>query len=302
MNIREWALLIFTILAQLAVGMMLVSLIVRTYAAKKFNAEQVSKLTDMPLYAVLPVMVLAMVASLFHLGKVIHIIGAVPNLGTSWMSREVVFAVIFTILIAVFAFLQWRKIGSEGLLMAIGWISSIIGLILLYCMSMTYMLPAQPAMNTIATPVLFFVTSLLLGVLGFATILMATFTKATTNEKPTQEFVGKTLQRIAISAITLLGTEFLVLPFYMGYLSTQGTAALHSLNLMVGTYGIVLAIRLILVFVGAGVLAAYLYRDAAIFGGQKTLATLAYSAFVLVLIGEVLARFLFYATHYRIGV
>ncbi|MCJ7434978.1 MAG: dimethyl sulfoxide reductase anchor subunit, partial [Anaerolineales bacterium] len=95
MNIREWALLIFSILGQLATGMLLVLLIVRTYAVRKVGVEKAAQLTDMPLYMVVPIMILALLASLFHLGKLANVIGAVPNLASSWLSREVVFAVTF---------------------------------------------------------------------------------------------------------------------------------------------------------------------------------------------------------------
>lgn len=306
MNTREWALLIFSILTQLAVGMMLVLLIVRTYAVRKLGEEKASQLTEMPFYAVMPVMVLALVASLFHLGKVSHIIGAVPNLATSWMSREVVFAVTFMILTAVFAFLQWRKIGSTGLLITIGWITAAVGLVLIYCMGMTYMLPAQPAWNSLATPFNFYIATLLLGVLGTAVALIAfPPTAQDTKKKKTpapDEFLKSTFQALAIGGIVLLGLEFLVLPLYMAFLSTQGTAAIHTLSMMFTSYGVVFALRLIFVFAGAGVLAAYLYRNASVPEGEKRLTNLAYTAFVLVLLGEILARFLFYATHYRIGI
>jgi DMSO reductase anchor subunit len=63
MNTREWALLIFTILGQLAAGMMLVLMIVRAYAVRKVGAEQASYLTDVPFYLVFPIMGVAMLAS-----------------------------------------------------------------------------------------------------------------------------------------------------------------------------------------------------------------------------------------------
>lgn len=302
MNTREWALLIFTILTQLAVGMTLVLLIVRTYAVKKLDAEKASQLTEVPFYAVVPVMVLALIASLFHLGKVLNIIGAVPNLGTSWMSREVVFAVTFMILTAVFSFMQWRKIGTPSALMIVGWIAAAVGVVLIYCMGMTYMLPAQPAWHTLATPVNFYLTALLLGVMGTAVMLMISYARIQKKNTALDGFVKSTLQYIAISGIVLLGLQFLVLPLYMAFLSTQGAAAIRSLNMMFNEYGVLLAFRLILVFAGAGVLAAYLFRKASVSGGEKTLANLTYSAFALVLLGEILARFLFYATQYRIGV
>jgi anaerobic dimethyl sulfoxide reductase subunit C (anchor subunit) len=116
------------------------------------------------------------------------------------------------------------------------------------------------------------------------------------------DLVHATLQGLAVTAIVLLGIQFLVLPIYMAYLSTQGAAGLQSLNMMISSYGGVLFFRLLLIFAGAGVLASYLYRNASVVGKEKTLATLAYSAFVLALVGEVLGRFIFYATHYRIGI
>jgi len=301
MNTREWALLIFSILTQLAVGMMLILMIVRAYAVRKVGAEKASQLMELPFYAVAPIMVLALVASLFHLGKVLNIIGAVPNLGSSWMSREVVFAVAFLILAAVFAFLQWRKAGAQ-LLTIIGWITAFVGLVVLYCMGMTYMLPAQPAWNTLATPINFYLAALLLGALGTAVVLLVSYARMQDKGADVEGFVRNTLQTIAVVGIVLLGLEFLVLPLYMGFLSTQGVAALHSLGLMFSDYGVLLALRVIFVFAGAGVLAAYLFRRASISGNPKILANLAYGAFALVLLGEILARFLFYATHYRIGV
>ena len=302
MNTREWALLIFTILGQLAAGMMLVLMIVQTYAVRKVGVEQAARLTDVPFYLVLPIMGVAMLASLLHLGKLIHVIGAVPNLATSWMSREVVFAVTFIVLVAVYVFLQWRRTGSEMLQTVIGWVTALIGLIFVFCMGMTYMLPAQPAWNTWATSVTFFVTSLLLGALGSAAAIMVNYARLPKEEAGQQDFLGNVLQSVSVSAIILLGLEFLVLPMYFAYLSTQGSAALQTLNLIIGTYGATLIIRLILVFAGAGVLGAYLYRNASLPGKEKSWAILAYSAFVLVLVSEVMGRFVFYATHFRIGI
>ncbi len=292
MNAHEWALIIFTLLAQLSVGMLIVTLIIRTYVASKTSAEHAAQTTDRLFYVVTVLMILALIASFFHLGKLTHIIGAVPNLSTSWMSREVVTSVTFMILSALLAFFTWRKTGTESLRMILGWVSVLVGLFLLVAMSLTYMLPAQPAWNTWATPIMFLTTTLLLGVLGTATVLV--FTRA--------EVDNQVMKGIAIASIVLMGLELLIMPIYLAYLSTQGVAALRSLNLMVGVYGWALALRLVLVFVGGGILATYLFANASASGKEKALATLAYSAFVLVLVGEVIGRFLFYATSYRIGV
>lgn len=299
MDTREWALLAFTILGQTAAGLMIVLMIVRTFIAAKAGSEPADRLTKLPLFLVVPVMALAMLASLFHLGSPLHIVRAVPNIDSSWLSREVVLAVTFMVFAAIYTFLQWRKVGGESLRVVIGWITAVIAAVYIYAMGMVYMIVTQPAWNTLATPLTFIVGSLLIGALGMAAGLVVGHAGL---KKEEANIVNTALQGLAISAIVLLGIEFIVLPIYLAYLASQGGAALQSLNMMVGSYGVVFFFRLLLLFGGAGVMAAYLYRNASVAEKEKTLATLAYSAFALALVGEVLGRFIFYATHYRIGI
>lgn len=304
MDTREWALLAFTILGQTAAGLMIVLMVIRTYISGKAGVKLAYQLTDCPLYWVVPIMAVAFIASLFHLGSPLNILRAIPNLGTSWLSREVVLAVIFVVFAALYTYMQWRKVGGEGLHNIIGWITVILAVAYIFAMSMVYMVTTQPAWNTLATPFNFFIGSLLLGVLAMAAALVFESSRLAKEKtaKDAATLIHTILQGLAITAIVLLGIQFLILPLYLAYLSTQGTAALQSLNMMIGPYGVVLFFRLLLVFAGAGVLAAYLYRNASVMDKEHTLASLAYSAFTLVLVGEVLGRFIFYATHYRIGI
>lgn len=305
MNTSEWALLTFTILGQLAAGALLVLMVVRLYVTNKAGLNEADQMTDGPLFMIVPIMGLALLASLLHLNNIGNIFKAVPNLGSSWISREVVISGAFVIAAALYTFLQWRKVGSIGLRTIVGWIAVVMGLVQTYAMGMVYMIRTQPAWNTPATPITFFVTTLLLGVLSVAVALVINYNSIQKKDPQAAEkqlgLLRSVLQGIAISAIVLLGIEFLVLPFYMAYLATQGTAALESLQMMTNTYGATLVTRLLLVFVGAGLLATYLYRNTSSAGKEKAMATLVYSAFVLVLAGEVMGRFLFYATHVRIG-
>lgn len=305
MNTHEWALLIFTILGQLAVGALLVLMVVRTYVSSKAGVDEADRMTNGPLFMVVPIMGLALLASLLHLNNPINIFRAVPNLGSSWLSREVVISVTFAIMAALYTLVQWRKIGSNILRTVIGWVTVLIGLVQTYAMSMVYMIRTQPVWNTLATPITFFVTALLLGALAVAVALVTNYTflqkRDAKGAEKQSDLLRDSLKGIAITAISLLGIEFLVMPIYMAFLATQGSAALESLQLMTGSYGLTLAIRLLLVFLGAGLLATYLFRNASSVGKEKALATLAYSAFLLVLAGEVMGRFLFYAAHVRIG-
>lgn len=303
MDTREWALLIFTILGQIAAGSLFVLLIVRAFAVRVAGVDQADRFTNGPLYIIFPIMGLALLSSLLHLGNPLNIAKAVPNLGTSWLSREVVIAVVFVILVGVYTLMQWRKIGNNVLRTVIGWAAALLGLAQVYGMSMVYMIRTQPAWNTLATPVSFMVTALLLGVATIAAALVVNHTLLNKggNDEQQLEMLRKALQGLAIASIALLGVEFLVTPLYMAYLPSQGVEAMQSLEMMVGTFGITFALRLVFVFVGAGILAAYIYRNASILGKESSLSTLVFSALILILAGEVMGRFIFYATHVRIG-
>jgi anaerobic dimethyl sulfoxide reductase subunit C (anchor subunit) len=102
------------------------------------------------------------------------------------------------------------------------------------------------------------------------------------------------LRWLAISSIMLLGCQFVVLPLSLAWMPLNGAVA--SASMFVGEFGVLFVLRLALVFLGAGVLGIFVYRAAQNPGQENTLSVLAYTAFVLVLVGEIVGRFLFYAT------
>ncbi len=306
MDVRDWALIIFTILMQMAVGSLLVLQVIHYYVSRKASAEEADQLINLASLALVPVVVVALLASLFHLGNPINAPRAITNLATSWLSREVLCSVIFSGLVVVLAFLQWRRLGTAALREGLGWITSLVGLLLVYIMANVYMFPTQPAWDTPATPISFFVTTLLLGCLAVGATFVACNAmergKNPGHAKVQSELVRSAWRGLAAVSIILLGIEFAVLPIYAVYLATAGSAAIASATVMINPYGWILALRLILAFVGAGVFGTLLYETAGSTGKEKALGYLAYGAFALVLIAEVLGRFLFYASKFRIGI
>ena len=59
--------------------------------------------------------------------------------------------------------------------------------------------------------------------------------------------------------------------------------------------------RLILLFVGAGLFSLFVYSMASSESRLRVLGNIAYLAFALVLVSEILGRFLFYASMVKIG-
>jgi anaerobic dimethyl sulfoxide reductase subunit C (anchor subunit) len=293
-------------MTQMSVGSLLVFGVVHFFATRKAGVEEADRLSTRSLLAIVVVLVLALVASLFHLGNPLNAPRAVIHLATSMLSWEILLGVIFAGLTAVFAFMQWRKIGPAVLRNIILWITVLEGLVLVYIQASVYLLVTQPSWNTLATPVLFYTTTLLLGALAMGAAFVANYAYVQRKEPGCVdaqcELMRGALRWIAIASIILVGIELIVYPLYLGYLASYGSVAMSSAKSMVGTYGLIFALRLILAFLGAGVFGAFVYRNATSAGREKTLSYLAYSAFVLVLISEVMGRFLFYATSYRLGV
>lgn len=306
MNARDWALITFTILTQMSVGSFLVLGIVHYYANRKAGMKEADRLSDYALLAIVVVFGLALVASLLHLGNPLNAPRAVTHLATSWLSREILSGVVFAVLAVVFAFMQWRKIASFAVRNVIAWVAAIVGLVMVYIESHVYMLPTEPSWNSLATPISFFTTSLLLGSLAMGAAFVANYAylqrKDPEEAKVQSELLRNTLRGIAVASVVLLGVEFVVIPIYVAYLATGSAAAIASAKLMVGPFGLVFVLRLLFAFVGAGIFGVFLYQITQSMGKEKTLGYLAYSAFVLVLVAEVLGRFLFYATRVRIGV
>jgi anaerobic dimethyl sulfoxide reductase subunit C (anchor subunit) len=290
----------------MAVGSFLVLGAVHYYAASKKGMEQADEMIDRALLALVPVIGLAMLASLFHLGNPVNAPRAIANLGTSWLSREVLGTVVFAVLAVIFAVMQWRKISSFAVRNVIAWITAAVGVFLVYSMARVYMISAAPSWNNMATPVLFYVTTLLLGALAMGAAFVANYAyiqrKSPGCADDQCELMRGALRGIAIASIVLLGVEFVVLPFYTALLTVSGAAGLESAQLMAGPLSLTFILRLVLAFIGAGIIGIFLYQNAASPGQEKVLSLLAYSAFLLVLVAEVLGRYAFYAAHVRLGI
>ena len=300
MNVHEWALICFTILAQMAVGSFLVLCVMRALAAK-FASQDLDGLTDWPFLALGAMMVVALVASLFHLGNPLNAPRAVANLRSSWLSREILCAVLFTAVAGAFELAQWRKVASVGLRNVVAWLAVVIGLALVFVMAKAYMLPTVPVWDTVLTPLSFFTTTLLLGVVATAAALVASAAAQKKAASDSQALlVRSALRWLALAAMILLGVEFVVAPFYVANLVAHPPTMLGGITLA-GGYGVLFAVRLLLVFAGAGVLGLFLYQFALLPSRQKVLGNLAYAVFGLVLASEVLGRLIFYASRLRIG-
>src|SRR5512141_3045797 len=95
MNVREWALVTFSVLAQMSVGSFLILGLVHFLAQRRAGLAQADRLSDIALLAIWPVLALGLLASLFHLGNPLNAYRAILNVANAWLSREILFGVLF---------------------------------------------------------------------------------------------------------------------------------------------------------------------------------------------------------------
>lgn len=307
MNTHEWALIIFTVVMQMAVGSFIVLGGVHFFATRHNGIKEADKLSDRALLAIGPVVVFGLLVTFLHLGNPINAPRAIVNLGSSWLSREILTSLLFCGGGAIFAFLQWRKLSTPQVRNALALVVAAIGVVLVISMSMVYRLSTIPAWDMLATQASFFLTTFLLGDLAMGAAFVANFwyvRRKNMDEKNVQyTMLATSLRWIALIAIALLGVQFLVMPLYLSALGIVGSpTALASINLIAQQDGLVLAARLVLLFLGAGLLAVFVYAMASSENKLRVVSNLAYLAFALVLVSEVLSRYLFYASMVRIGV
>lgn len=306
MDVKEWALITFSILAQMSVGTFILLGFAHWYASKKTNSEIADQLSTIALLAIWPTLGLGILASLFHLGNPLNAPRAISNLGASWLSREILMGILFGLSGVVFAFMQWKRIGSQSARNYLAVLAALIGVGLVYSMANVYMLEAQPAWNTLATPVQFFVTTFLLGALALGVALMASYTVRAKSHPGCQAdlctLMKDLVKRIAVVSVVMLGVELVTIPLRLAYLAGSGVPeAVASAGMYFNPYSALSILRLVLVFLGAGVFGLFIYRTTQMEKGEEKLGTIIYSAFTMVLAAEVIGRFLFYATHIGIG-
>ncbi len=308
MDTRDWALVIFTICAQMAVGSFIILGVVHFFVERKSGLQEADRMSDRALLAIGPVLVLGTLASFLHLGSPINGWRAISNIDSSWLSREILFNVLFMGAGAVFAVMQWRKLSTATIRNAIAVVAALIGVVLVVSMSQVYMIRTVPAWDTVATVLSFFTTTFLLGAMAMGTAYAANYTYMQRKSEPgcgpegaQCDLLRYALRGLAVASIVLVGVTFVIMPLYMGYLSNDSAATQQSADIIVNDYGVVLGLRLALVKKKKKKKGGFIYRTASDPTRERWTSNLADKAFALVLISEVLGRFLFYASQITSG-
>lgn len=307
MNFREWALPFYTILMQLAVGALIVLWILRWAVGRRFNPEEINRVLSNPLLIISFTVVVAMLSSHLHLSRPLQSFYAVRNFRSSWLSREIVFTVLFFLMLSAVLYFSRFKQEQHRLITTLGWLAVVLGLTVIYCMGKIYLLPTQLAWNSPFVIISFYVTTLLLGTMTIACLLLLDLKFVEIQRADDLEVHSRlarfALIRLSLAAFLIVAINIAVTYFQIGRFAQQGEITLQiSLRLLFELYAPLFVMRLVLL-VGAPIWMGYaVYRTDRLRLASQELMTPVYLSCLLILVAEILGRFLFYATHIRLGI
>lgn len=283
METYEWALVLFTVLSQAAMGGFVLTLWLRLRDKDATPGGMYWK-SNLTLFVM---SAMAMLASLFHLGRPLHALNALANLGSSWLSREILLSGAFVGLLLLSVLLEKRP----GVRLIVDGLAAVTAVAGVAAMATVYSATVIPAWQGLNTYVAFFGSAAFLGAAVAATTLLV-FSR---DKAP----VAGSLQLLIWVAVGAVTIQLVVLPYYLVSLAGGGTAAQTTATLLAGSYGELLVLRWALALLGG--LIPFIVAGRRLAAGQVP-ATLVYVAVLAVFAGEIAGRFLFYASGTAIGI
>ena len=274
---HEWPLVIFTVFGQCVAGALIVMGLV--WLTEKDDAVKTRLVRSM--CCLWLVMGIGFLASVLHLGSPLRAFNSLNRVGASALSNEIAAGSIF---FAVGGF--WWLVSVIGKMPpALGkiWlvVSQILGVVFVWAMTRVYQIDTVPTWYTGYTTVGFFLTLVLGGPL-FAALLLRV---ANTTYKST--FAA------SVSVLALLACVAVIV------LQSNDLATIHSsvqqASALLPDYGALQIWRIVLLAAGLGCWLCPLMRR------QEPKALALFAGVILVVVGELIGRGLFYGLHMTAG-
>lgn len=292
-----YPLVVFTLLSGLSVGLSAGAVVSELLGAVKRDTtyERIARWCG---FLAAPTIFIGLLVSTLHLSKRSAFTTGLSHIGSSWISNEGLAGIMFFAFIVLYAIAhvvsnkessRWMTAGRRS----IGLVAACCGLSLLFCQGMAYatVLPI-PAWNTPLTVLFFAASSFVLGVLGMATIF-GFFNMVTTEDQQRGLIVSalKSLYgwgELALVSQAAVGGMWLI---FMK-ISPVTRAIRESLGLVTGPLfemtlaRIIIGLALPLVFLGC----AWMKIE----DRPRVAQLIIVLSFVCVILGEIIARQLFF--------
>ena len=305
MNVREWALPVYTILMQMAVGGLFILWVIRSRAGERFTKEEMGRIIQNPILVITVTGFLAMIGAHFHLSKPLLSFMAILNVEHSWLSREILFTVLFFLSTVLLWYLSVYQARQHEFITSLGWAAILFGLIVVYCMANIYIMPTQEVWNSLSMVFSFYATTLLLGCIMIACLMVLDLRFAEIQRSEDVEIHAR-LIRYSFKGLAYLSLgavlfEIVLTLLQINTLQEGGATAQASMRLLFELYLPLVILRGSLLIFGAFTLGYYVNRMYRLKSEPKGIMRQVYLASLFIIIAEIIGRFLFYAIHIRVG-
>ncbi|WP_018212148.1 dimethyl sulfoxide reductase anchor subunit family protein [Desulfitobacterium hafniense] len=272
---EHFALTLFSICIQAAVGIMLFVAIGRL-----MNKEGVFKNA---VITAAGLGIIGMLASLLHLGRPLSAMNALFQFGSSWLSREIWFTAIFVGLTVVAAVLLYVKPQASGAVTGLSAGAALVGLIDAFAMAKIYSSASVPVWQGAATTIEFYAAALSMGAMLFLVL--------------SGKEAGKMKKIVALTVAAVVTVQVaVVVPYFISLGAGTGTALQASLMIL-GSLKTAVAIKWLFILAGAG-LVLWQAKDEQ----SKSVSGVVAGGAALILVGQVVGRYVFYAAMVVSGV
>lgn len=280
------ALIIFSLCLQAAIGIVIFAGLTKLLA--KDSVLKPAVLTAAALAIV------GLLASLMHLGRPLSALGSLTQFGSSWLSREIWFSGIFTILILIAALLIYFKPLAKSAANTMILLAAIVGVANIWAMAAIYSSSSVPAWQHSFIYIEFYAAAISMGA---AIFLALSLKEALRIKKVTVLFVGVVVTFQVVAMIL----------YYIQVGASASLAARQSLALLSGMGGLLTG-KWLFILLGVGLLffldqranlnvtAGQAAMEAAVTKEGALSANLYAVAAALLIIGHIIGRYLFYAT------
>ena len=278
---HEWPLILFTVLAQTAVG---AYLLLGGVILKGNLCVGVNDRLHKAMFFLWVLMGLGFAASTMHLGSPMRAFNALNQVGSSWLSNEIFTGSVFFALGGGYWLLEILDKGNEALRKLLLAVGMLVGIAFMYSMIKLYLLDTVPTWNTVYTPIAFVMTMLTSGLIFGHLLLTGSQHKMATLDR-ILPFVGSLAVAISLTALVsqLIG---------LGDIQTSVTTASELIPNMA-------QLQVIRVGLLLGALAVWFIPN--LMNSRPGVPVMVLS-FALVLLSELVGRGIFYGLHMTVGI
>ncbi|MGN7399917.1 dimethyl sulfoxide reductase anchor subunit family protein [Cytobacillus praedii] len=277
---HEWALLIFTICVQTAIGGMFMLWLFQREISKTGKVDSFAIL-KVPLIIIAALSLAGLIASFAHLGTPGNALNTIRNIGSSWMSREILVTGAFiggACITAGLTIVQ-KKINSLLMIATV-----IIGFVDIFCMAMIYSNSLISGWNSINTFTSFYGTAFVLGA-----VLVASFTVPALRAKNMDDTAKKIVRLSFYSALFGIAIQLVGVALFPASLTDVNMIAATAAQSSIEAYQGTIALRW-----GIEILGLILLGYMALSPVKKTSIAMAFAVLIVISFAEGLSRYVFY--------